>query len=178
MSMISHILLREAIDAETLKNPALILDQMNESIKEVLHQTDDINSSRDGLDVGIVVIDGNNLRFAGAMRPLYLYRGGVCNVIRGDRYSIGGITKNKVFETKEMEVKSGDLLYLFSDGYADQFGGPNKRKMKITVLRELLDQVSQLDIHEQHQSVSDFFHSWKGETSQMDDVLLIGVEIE
>ncbi|MFT5601001.1 MAG: ligand-binding sensor domain-containing protein [Flavobacteriales bacterium] len=178
MSMISHILLREAIDTQTLNNPALILDQMNESIKEVLHQTDDINSSQDGLDIAIVVIDGLKLRFAGAMRPLYLYRGGACNVIRGDRYSIGGITKNKVFETKEMDIKSGDLVYLFSDGYADQFGGPQKRKMKITVLRELLDQVSQLDIHAQQQTVADFFNSWKGDASQMDDVLLIGVEIE
>jgi ligand-binding sensor domain-containing protein/serine phosphatase RsbU (regulator of sigma subunit) len=178
MSMISHILLREAIDADSLDNPALILDHMNESIKEVLHQTDDINSSRDGLDIAIVVIDGEKLRFAGAMRPLYLYRSGVCNIIRGDRYSIGGIIKNKVFETKEMDVKSGDKLYLFSDGYADQFGGPNKRKMKIIVLRELLDQVSQLDIHAQQKSIADFFNSWKGDSTQMDDVLLMGVEIE
>jgi len=178
MSMMSHIILREAINIESLRNPAKILTQMNEGIKEVLHQTNDINSNRDGLDIGIVVVEKDKLYYAGAMRPLYIYRGGVRTIIKGDRFSIGGAAKNKLFETKELTLELGDLLYLFSDGYADQFGGPRNKKMKLVVLKELLDQVSQLPIKEQHDSIDKFFVEWMGTHIQMDDVLLIGLKID
>ncbi len=106
MSMISHILLREALNAETIDNPALILQQVNNNIVEVLKQTDDFESNRDGLDLAIVVIDKQKmeLKFAGAMRPLFVYRNGVCNVIKGDRHSLGGINKDKSFETKFTDI--------------------------------------------------------------------------
>ncbi|CAG5078272.1 two-component regulator propeller domain-containing protein [Parvicella tangerina] len=179
MSMISHILLRESLNPESLDNPAMILRQINDSIVKVLKQTDDLDSNRDGMDVAIIVLDEekNIVKFAGAMRPLYVYRNGNRNIVKGDRYSIGGILGTKSFETKEIEIRKGDKLYIFSDGYADQFGGPSNHKMKMKVFQELLDQICQQDMKEQSNSIKDFFYEWKGERQQMDDVLVMGIEI-
>lgn len=179
MSMISHILLRETLSEESLNNPALILQQINSKIVEVLRQTDDFDSNRDGLDIAIIVQDKANMKvkFAGAMRPLYIYRNGIRTIIKGDRNSLGGTLNGKLFETKETEVLPGDKLYIFSDGYPDQFGGPRKSKMKINVFQEALDQITQLPMIEQHDAIANFFDSWKQDMLQMDDVLVIGIEI-
>ncbi len=179
MSMISHILLRESLNPESLDNPALILQQVNDSIVKVLKQTDDLESNRDGLDIAIIVLDEEHdlVKFAGAMRPLYIYRNGSRNIIKGDRYSIGGILGEKSFETKEIDIMKGDKLYIFSDGFADQFGGPQNHKMKLKVFQEFLDQICQQDMQEQNKSLSDFFYEWKGDRKQMDDVLVMGIEI-
>lgn len=179
MSMISHILLRESLNKDSLDNPAIILQQINDNIVKVLKQTDDLESNRDGLDVAIIVLDekAGLAKFAGAMRPLYLYRNGSRNIIKGDRYSIGGILSQKSFATKEIEIKKGDKLYIFSDGYADQFGGPNNSKMKLKVFQEYMDHICQQNMDEQGESIKNFFYDWKGERIQMDDVLVMGIEI-
>ncbi len=179
MSMISHILIREAINEESLNNPALILYHINSSINEVLHQSDELTSNKDGLDVAVVVYDetNNNLKYAGAIRPLYLYRKGIRNVFPGDRFSIGGINATKNFTTKDIDLEKGDTLYLFSDGFPDQFGGSNYKKMKIVVFNELLDQISHLPMEVQLEEINSFFINWKGEHAQMDDVLVIGFRV-
>lgn len=179
MSMISHILLRESLNEKSLDNPAIILQQINDNIVKVLKQTDDLESNRDGLDVAIIVLDeeAGLAKFAGAMRPLYLYRNGNRNIIKGDRYSIGGILSQKSFSTKEIEIQKGDKLYIFSDGYADQFGGPNNSKMKLKVFQEFMDQICQQGMSEQEESLRTFFYDWKGDRIQMDDVLVMGIEI-
>ncbi len=179
MSMISHILLREALTEESLDNPALILQQINSKIVEVLKQTDDYESNRDGLDIAIIVQDKSNMKvkFAGAMRPLYIYRNGIRTIIKGDRNSLGGLQNGKIFETKEADVQKGDKLYIFSDGYADQFGGPHKSKMKIKVFQEAMDQFSQIPMKDQEEAFTTFFYNWKQDMTQMDDVLLIGIQI-
>lgn len=179
MSMISHILIREAINEESLNNPAMILHHINSSINEVLHQSEELTSNKDGLDVAVVVYDevNHSLRFAGAIRPLYLYRNGIRNVFPGDRFSIGGINATKNFITKEIDIEKGDTIYLFSDGFPDQFGGKNYKKMKIVVFNELLDQISHFPLNQQLVEIDTFFKNWKGEHAQMDDVLVIGFRI-
>jgi len=140
---------------------------------------DDFESNKDGMDISLclVDVDSNKMYTAGAMRPIYVYRKGKQHIIKGDRFSLGGtIVKNKVFKTREYDLMKDDFVYMFSDGYADQFGGPNKRKMKVLKLNELLDQVSQLDISKQAKEIESFFESWKGDILQMDDVLLIGFQ--
>ena len=117
------------------------------------------------------------VKFAGAMRPLYIYRNGVRTIIKGDRNSLGGLQNGKVFETKETDVQLGDKLYIFSDGYSDQFGGPYSTKMKLKVFQEALDQISQLEMADQKEAIEDFFDNWKMDMAQMDDVLVIGIEI-
>ncbi|MCB9196527.1 MAG: SpoIIE family protein phosphatase [Flavobacteriales bacterium] len=179
MSMISHILITESLDEASLTNPALILQKVNDNIVQVLKQTDDLESNRDGLDVAIIIIDEENkeVKFAGAMRPLYIYRNGVRNIVKGDRYSLGGMMAEKIFESKSIEIQTGDKLYIFTDGYADQFGGPRRTKMKLKVFQEYLDQISQQSMSEQKISLDNFFYEWKGEFTQMDDILVMGIEI-
>jgi serine phosphatase RsbU (regulator of sigma subunit) len=131
------------------------------------------------MDISVCLIDTdtNKMLTAGAMRPVYVYHKGMQHIIKGDRFSLGGtLVKNKIFNTREYDLSKGDLVYMFSDGYADQFGGPNKRKMKVLGLNKLLDKVSQLEISQQGKEVESFFESWKGNVSQMDDVLLIGFQ--
>jgi ligand-binding sensor domain-containing protein/serine phosphatase RsbU (regulator of sigma subunit) len=191
MSMISHILLREAVNETSLDNPALILDEINRNINEVLHQSEEFTSNKDGLDAAITVHDTATglLKFAGAIRPMYLYRNGIRNIIQGNRYSLGGINATKQFDTKEVEVQKGDVIYLFSDGYPDQFGGDTMavkgkltaerkvKKMKIILFNELLDQISLMNMEQQRTEIELFFNNWKGEHPQMDDVLVIGYKI-
>ena len=103
-------------------------------------QRDDFKSNKDGMDISIAVIDNETLtmRTAGAMRPILVYREGIVKEIKGDRFSLGGsIVKGKTFVTKEYQLMKGDTLYQFSDGYGDQFGGPNQKKMKTKTLVEL-----------------------------------------
>lgn len=179
MSMIGMMLLYETCVLKNILDPGEILQDIDNSLKEVLRQNDDFESNKDGMDLSLCLVDihANKMYTAGAMRPIYVYRQGIQNIIKADRFSLGGtIVKNKVFKTREYDLMKDDLVYMFSDGYADQFGGPNKRKMKLRRLSELLDQVCQLDISKQGEEINSFFESWRGDTLQMDDVLLIGFQ--
>lgn len=180
MSMISLMLIYETTQLKGILDPGLILKDLNTNIVNVLKQNDDFGSNKDGMDVSICVIDWDNMKMqvAGAMRPTYIYREQMQHVIKGDRFSIGGtLVKDKFFETNEFELKTGDVIYMFSDGYPDQFGGENKRKLKITGFNELLDQVSHLPLKQQKKEISDFYFQWKGDNFQMDDVLVMGIKI-
>lgn len=181
MSMIGRILLRETCTIKNLRDPGVILNEIDNGLVNVLRQKNDIASNKDGMDLGVCVIDSNTnlMSFAGAMRPLYVYRDGVRNIIKGSRHSVGGIGINKkTFKTEKFQLESKDILYMFSDGYPDQFGGSRGRKMKISVLNELLDQVCQMPFESQGNEINAFFETWKGEEPQMDDVLMIGVQIQ
>jgi len=179
MSMIGMMLLNEACVLKNILDPGKILRDLDNSLIEILQQNDDFESNKDGMDISVCLIDTdtNKMLTAGAMRPVYVYHKGMQHIIKGDRFSLGGtLVKNKIFNTREYDLSKGDLVYMFSDGYADQFGGPNKRKMKVLGLNKLLDKVSQLEISQQGKEVESFFESWKGNVSQMDDVLLIGFQ--
>ena len=181
MSMIGRILLRETCTVKNLRDPGVILDEIDQGLVNVLRQKDDIESNKDGMDLGVCIIDSrtNILSYAGAMRPLYIYRNGVRHVLKGSRYSVGGISSvKKVFESKTFKLESGDILYMFSDGFPDQFGGRRGRKMKISVLNELLDQVCLMPFDQQKHEIETFFETWKRDEPQMDDVLMIGIKIE
>lgn len=180
MSMIGRILLRETCTVKNLRDPGVILNEIDKGLVNVLKQKDDYESNKDGMDLGVCVIDSrtNILSYAGAMRPLYIYRDGFRNVLKGNRFSVGGISHvPKVFEAQTFQLEENDTLYMFSDGYPDQFGGSRGRKMKISVLNELLDQVSQMPFEQQGNEIDTFFETWKRNEPQMDDVLMIGVKI-
>lgn len=181
MSMIGRILLRETCTVKNLRDPGVILEEIDKGLVNVLKQTDDISSNKDGMDLGVVVIDSrtNILSYSGAMRPLYIYRNGKRIVLKGNRFSVGGISsRKKVFESQKFQLEKGDILYMFSDGFADQFGGRRGRKMKISVLNELLDQVCYMPFDQQKEEIDLFFETWKRDEPQMDDVLLIGIKIQ
>ncbi|MCT4582487.1 MAG: SpoIIE family protein phosphatase [Flavobacteriales bacterium] len=180
MSMIGRILLRETCTVKNLRDPGVILEEIDKGLVNVLKQTDDIDSNKDGMDLGVCVIDSrtNMLSYAGAMRPLYVYRDGVRKVLKGNRHSVGGISQTKkIFDAQNFQLEAGDTLYMFSDGFPDQFGGSKGRKMKISVLNELLDQVCQMPFEQQKVEIDTFFETWKRGEPQMDDVLMIGLKV-
>jgi serine phosphatase RsbU (regulator of sigma subunit) len=115
------------------------------------------------------------LEYSGAFNPLILIRKGEIMETKADRFAIGRTTgKEKNFTNHEIIVQKGDSLYIFSDGYADQFGGPDSKKFKTSALKELFAGIGHLDIDRQKEILDHNFESWKEQQQQIDDVLIIG----
>lgn len=194
MSLIGNDLLSHIVGEKGITEPASILNYLNTSMKSVLKQFDEASDTKDGMDVALCSIDLANqqLEFAGAYRPLYLIRKRKAtddsteenkeeyglHLIKGNRFPVAGfhLKKERVFENHSVKIKKGDSVYIFSDGYPDQFGGED-RKTKMTTKRfkELLLSIQHLSMTEQEKHLRDYFESWMGDNPQIDDVLLIGI---
>jgi serine phosphatase RsbU (regulator of sigma subunit) len=113
------------------------------------------------------------------MRPLTIYKGGEFIYVRGNRYSIGGQydSGEKTFDTNEFQLNKRDKIYMYTDGYADQFGGPDCRKFKSGNVKKLLKEIHEKPMDEQYNYIKNTFESWKGSVGQVDDVLFMGIEI-
>ena len=179
VSMIGSILVNEAVVFHNERDPSSILRDIDLNIKTVLHQKNDYKSNRDGMDLAIVNINKETglMRFSGAVRPCYIYRDGKQTILKGNRFSIGGFSLlEKVFETTEFQLKKGDLIYLFSDGYADQFGGNDFRKLKMSGFHAILERIVKNPIDQQQALLDKELSDWMGENAQMDDILIMGFE--
>jgi serine phosphatase RsbU (regulator of sigma subunit) len=180
MSMIGNDMLYDAVSEKGLIDPGAILTSLNHHVKKSLRQNDAESGSRDGMDAAICVFDRhlNNLSFAGANRPLYLIRDSVLEIIPGTKSSIGGHTDvSQVFATSSIDLRKGDTLYIFSDGYCDQFGGESGKKFTTKRFRDLLLQIRTKSMAEQERDLKEHFVSWKRKNEQVDDVLVIGIRI-
>ncbi|MCX8079922.1 MAG: SpoIIE family protein phosphatase [Bacteroidia bacterium] len=182
MSLIGNEKLRDAIDV--CKGPGKILSELNRYVKSVLKQSADADSTRDGMDVALLEFDldengnWNSFLYSGAHRPLWIIRKGSNSLeeIKATKVSIGGHTPNdQVFQEHLVHLNSGDTIYIFSDGYADQFGGERKKKMMTGKFKEILLSIQHLSIPDQKIWLENFFNEWKGSLEQMDDVLVIGI---
>ncbi|HET6992954.1 MAG TPA: two-component regulator propeller domain-containing protein, partial [Bacteroidia bacterium] len=142
MSLVGSTLLNEIVINEKHTRPAEILTALNKSVIKVLKQENEIGSSNDGMDMAIVRIDKNfkKLVFAGALRPLYLIRNKTLTEIKGDSHSIGGYFENisNVFTEHEVALLPNDMIYIFSDGYCDQFGQETDKKFSTKRFKELV----------------------------------------
>jgi len=192
MSMIGNNLLHQAVHQQQLSDPAEILSYVNKSLHELLlqHETEEAQTRRealqsetdvkDGMDIALCVFDEGRreVRFAGANRPLLIVRNNQLIELAPDRTAIGGITSAAHrFTATTGTLQPGDCLYLFSDGYADQFGGSKGKKMMSRSLKDRLVELSSLPMSEQKKNLADHFLAWKGEYQQVDDVLLIGIRV-
>jgi len=179
MSMISSILIHEAVEFHKKTIPAEILTEVDINIRNILHQKNDFDSNKDGMDVAIININKKTglMNFSGAIRSCYIYRNSERLVLKGDRYSIGGyIIDDKKFTNQSFKLQKGDLVYLFSDGFPDQFGGERMRKLKMSGFNKLIDEYSSFPINLQKDKFNTFIKDWIGEGPQMDDILLICFE--
>ena len=134
----------------------------------------------DGMDVALVAVNLEEMvcHYAGAYRPLYFIRDNELFVYNSNRMSVGGgFSKEKVFKGESINLKRGDQLYMFTDGYTDQFGGEKNKKFKRDRLKKLLLENCNEPMNVQHQKVEQAFDDWKGDNEQIDDVLLIGIKI-
>ncbi|MCG8702132.1 MAG: SpoIIE family protein phosphatase, partial [Bacteroidales bacterium] len=137
--------------------------------------------SNDGMDIIVCEIDVHNyyLRYASAMRPMIVYRNEELIYLKGSRSSVGGHYEKEVkdFKDEGIQLSKGDLIYMFSDGYPDQFGGPAKKKFKMVRLKNLLKDIHKKPMEEQYEYVKSTFNLWKEDLEQVDDVLFMGVKI-
>ena len=162
-------------------NPAEILKIVNNEMKRSLRQSQvgNLSMSRDGMDVALICHDTatNELYFAGAKRPIWHIRNGELTVLSPTRLSIGGHSPiDQPFEEQQLTLNSGDQIYLFTDGYADQFGGPQGRKLTTGRLRESVLSHSTVPMPRQHRNLLASLHYWQGREEQVDDVLIIGIK--
>ena len=181
MTMLSRVLLREAATIKGLRDPSDILAQMNTAIEQIFSQSK-LNALSVSIDMSIAVMNEtkNTISFASAQRPIFvkLKKEHLITKIKGDRHSIGGYyDTNKKYNTHEYALSDVDVFYLFTDGYVDQFGGPNNKKLKIANFAQLLNTINTETIEEQKTKVRSFFNDWTGDNAQIDDVCVIGVRV-
>ncbi|MCF8423360.1 MAG: SpoIIE family protein phosphatase [Bacteroidia bacterium] len=184
MSIVGNTLLNEIINEKKITVPGDILLELHKGVKIALNQNTKEFERRDGMDIALCAINhnSNQIQYAGANRPLWIYRknnGYELENIKATKHPIGGLEleENRIYINHSIQVDEGDCLYLFSDGFADQFGGPKGKKFMVNNLQKLLLQNAEQSMELQKQHLTEAFNSWKGETEQVDDVLLIGIKI-
>lgn len=179
LSVVGNSLLRQIINERRINDPGLVLDNLHEEMISALNQRN--NESTDGMDVAICSLDleRNVLKYAGANRPLWIVRGEELIVHSPNKFPVGGlqITHEENFLSHEIQLKPNDAFYIFSDGYADQFGGEAGKKLMTKKFKEMLLSIQHLEMDAQQKYLSDYLESWKGENEQVDDVLVIGVRV-
>ena len=181
MSIVGYNQLKQAIITTHGGTPAEILDHLNIGVSETLHQKDENSTSKDGMDIAICSLNHKTkeLQYAGAFNPLYLLRDGEILQTKGDKFPIGSFLDGETpcFTNHKMQLEEGDILYIFSDGYADQFGGPRGKKMMYKKFRDTLIANSQKDLSVQKELLRDHLYDWMGDEEQVDDILVIGVKV-
>ncbi len=182
MSMLGISFLNQIIAEHSPSNlqANIILDELREKVKTSLRQTGKEGEAKDGMDMALCIIDKNNMKldFAGAQNPLVLIRDKEIKVFKGDDMPIGISHNERPFKNHILDMQKGDSYYIFSDGYADQFGEKTKKKFFSKRLRMLFQKINNKSMAEQLNILETTFDDWKGSRKQMDDVLVIGLRIE
>lgn len=180
MSIIGHNSLHKVVREYGIIRPSAILDQLNTEVLKALMQRNE-ETINDGMDMSLIAFDRKKftVSFAGAYNPLYLVRNGEVMVYRADRFPIGmtAISEKKSFTNQEVVIQPGDMLYMCSDGYADQFGSPDVKKYKSGNVKKLLAEIWSLPVEEQRKRLEDEILSWRGNLPQVDDILFVGTRI-
>jgi len=197
MSMLGISFLREIVMKEYVTHPGVILRKLRKEVIRSLKQSNELGSTRDGMDMALVNIDleSKKIQYAGANNPLYIVSKNA--VIENDKvipYQLDGL-EEKLYEVKpdkmpisiyhklepftnhEIQLQKGDKLYLFSDGFIDQFGSADGKRFMYSNFRNLLLTNSQKDFQQQSKVLDDTFETWKGDKDQIDDVLIVGLEL-
>ena len=184
MSMLGVSLLNEIINEHDLTEPALILSRLRKKVITALRQKGLSGEQQDGMDMTICVIDKEQmtLNYAAANHAFYIIRkkesGFELEEFNGDKQPVGIFGSDlKPFKQHSIDLKSNDVIYTFTDGFADQFGGPKGKKFKYKQLKELLVSIQHLDLAAQEKIVKEQFTNWKGNLEQVDDVCLIGIRV-
>ena len=181
MSVIGYTLLNQAIKLKRMTRPSEILEFLDCGVTETLRQMAGESGVNDGMDLALcsLNIKTNEVQFAGAYNSMIYIQNGELKEIRADKFPIGsnfdGVAD--IYTNHTVQLERGDLIYLYSDGYADQFGGPKDKKFKYNQLDEMLFANHNLPMDEQHDILKRRYMEWKGENEQTDDVIVIGVKI-
>jgi ligand-binding sensor domain-containing protein/serine phosphatase RsbU (regulator of sigma subunit) len=180
MSMLGVSLLNEIINVDNKHTASEILESLRKNIKQTLSQKGKKDETRDGMDIALCIINfkERKVQFSGAYNSLLLVRNSEQLIFRGDKMPIGiHVGKEKPFTNYNIKISRGDMLYLYTDGYADQFGGPEEKKFKSVSFRQLLLDIHNKPLEEQRQILDKTLEDWRGNLSQIDDILVMGIRV-
>ncbi len=200
MSMIGAATLRQSVVEKGKNTAADILDDLNKEIQAVLQQNEDHPASdnsggsdeqtaryhlasdssvKDGMDIALCILDKTqqSLNFAGAYNPLYFFRDGALQIVKGDRFPVAGFSlkKNRSFSNHHFDLQPGDTFYIFSDGFADQFGGHDNKKFTYKRFQQILTDNQERSMKQQQEILHQAIEDWKKGHKQIDDILVIGI---
>jgi len=180
MSLVGHNILKDIINNTSVIKPSEILDKLRDGVVSTLRVNDSGKQAKDGMDMTLCTInyDTLELQYAAAFNPLYIVRDGELILHPANKFPIGFFIGDKTnFDNYTLQLQKGDQIYIFSDGYADQFGGPKGKKFMIGNFRKLLTLIATMPIADQKTKLDEVLLTWQGEQEQVDDVLVIGVKI-
>ncbi|NOQ71146.1 MAG: SpoIIE family protein phosphatase [Crocinitomix sp.] len=175
VSVICHNALNRAVREYRLTDPGEILDKVRSIVIEEFGESDD--DVKDGMDIALCALKGNHLKYAGAHNPLWILRNNEIIETKANKEPIGKFHDQNSFTTHSFNLEKADIIYIFSDGLVDQFGGEKEKKFKPVNLRRLLLDVQNQPLLTQRVSINEAFENWKGDLEQVDDVCMIGVKI-
>lgn len=179
MSVMANSLLNQIVNERGITVADDILNTLNYNVKVTLHQMDPNSTSNDGMDIALCTMnfEEGTFSFAGANRPLFYFKNGELEEVKGTKFPIGGrlYQEEQVFHKNDFQIVSGDTIYICSDGYVDQFGGPKRKKFMTGKFKELLTQIQTISLEDQCNELDRVIEDWKGDVAQLDDILVIGV---
>lgn len=181
MSIIGNTMLNQILNHLEVTSAATALDYLDAQMKKSLNKENEEMPLRDGMDIALCFVDlkGKRLEFAGANNPLYLIRNKELIKIAADKQPITPSKEyaHRPFTNNKLDLQTGDCIYLFTDGFADQFGGPKGKKFLYKQFQELLVKISHEKMEDQKRLLYEAFEAWRGDLPQVDDVLVIGIRV-
>jgi serine phosphatase RsbU (regulator of sigma subunit) len=179
VSMLGISFLNEILQTSSIQSAGDLLDQLRSKIKEALQQTGKKDETKDGMDISLAVFYPDDLRleFAGANSHGIIIRDGKIIHLYADKMPIGIHGREQAFATQQIGLHEGDIIYLFSDGYMDQFGGKARRKFMSKNFRALLEEIHTLPMSQQQEKLKNVLIDWRGDCEQVDDITVIGLKI-
>jgi serine phosphatase RsbU (regulator of sigma subunit) len=173
VSVICNNGLNRSVREYGLTEPNKILNKTRELVIEEFEKSDE--EVKDGMDIALCSLEGNKLQYAGAHNPLWIIRNGKILETKADKQPIGKSDHSQPYTNHSIELERGDNIYIFSDGYVDQFGGPKGKKFMTKPLKKLLVDIQDKSMEEQKIAINQTFEEWRGNEAQVDDVCMIGV---
>jgi serine phosphatase RsbU (regulator of sigma subunit)/Tfp pilus assembly protein PilF len=175
VSVVCNNALNRSVREYNLSDPGKILDKTREIVIQEFEKSDE--EVKDGMDIALCSLEGNILKYAGAHNPLWIIRNGEIIETKANKEPIGQFDNPTPYTTHDFELQKGDSVYIFSDGYVDQFGGEKGKKFKSNSFKSLLLEIQNSSMSEQKQLIDTAFEEWKGGLEQIDDVCVIGVRV-
>lgn len=179
MSIMGVSFLNEILSTRGPVKSSRILNLLRERVMKALHQKGHELENKDAMDMALCVFNPKTLelQYSGANNPLYHIRENVLTEIKADKMPVGiNAIEEESFTNHSLQLKPGDIVYIFSDGYADQFGGPQNKKFKYGPLKELLIGISNQSMEKQRDELDKVITTWKGDEYQIDDILIFGIK--
>ncbi|MFZ5941177.1 MAG: PP2C family protein-serine/threonine phosphatase [Bacteroidota bacterium] len=180
LSIMGISFLNEILSERNSMKASTILNLLRERVMKALHQRGGEDENKDAIDMALCVINFEqmNLQFAGANNSLYHVRDNKLTEIKADKMPVGiNAVEEESFTNNTVKLRSGDMIYIFSDGFPDQFGGPRGKKIMYGPFKSLLSKIAAYDVDYQYDELGRYLEAWKGKEPQVDDILVFGVKI-